>query len=305
MNTRATTWARTVMAGAGAVALIGATAPRERMIAVDGAVLPTTLDGAKGTLIVDPGATSMPMLSADFATRAGLKGGMFGMRYAVGPVVVPGSSAVARIDLGQGPEKRRVAWAKPPMIAGADGVVGPGGLPEPIVRFVLRPPLAGERTVALRMVDGGGLMGGWAGLFGEIDVDGGPVRVRFDLHHAPTMVNAGTATMLARTNAGTLAPDARTMEVAFGIERPVRTMTLATPLAIGPLALTTMAVRTRDFGNAEGIAEAAPDPDEIVVTAKGKRDRRRDRIAIGTDALARCSSIVFDKPAKLVRLTCA
>lgn len=47
----------------------------------------------------------------------------------------------------------------------------------------------------------------------------------------------------------------------------------------------------------------AADPEEIVVVAKGKR-RTDGRLSIGADLLERCSSIVFDKPARQVRLTC-
>lgn len=96
-------------------------------------------------------------------------------------------------------------------------------------------------------------------------------------------------------------------EIAFGVERPVRMMALDRPLAIGALSLTRIGVRTGDWGNAAGIAEAgSADPDEIVVTAKGrKRDPFRDRLAIGADVLARCSSVIFDKPARQIRLTCA
>lgn len=41
------------------------------------------------------------------------------------------------------------------------------------------------------------------------------------------------------------------------------------------------------------------------MVAKGKRDAKRDRLTIGADLLDRCSAIVFDKPARQIRLTCA
>lgn len=96
-------------------------------------------------------------------------------------------------------------------------------------------------------------------------------------------------------------------EIAFGIKRPIRTLTLTRALGVGPLSLHTLGVRTMDNGNASDIAEAGTkaDPNEIVVTAKGKHDPNRDRLSLGADTLARCSSIVFDKPARVIRLTCA
>lgn len=102
-------------------------------------------------------------------------------------------------------------------------------------------------------------------------------------------------------------------------------MTLERPLAIGPLAIRTIGVRLPDSAGTPGLpetdghagrslpatgipdADAAPekpDPDEIVVTAKGKRDLKNDRISIGADYLDAGSSIVIDKPAKQIRLTC-
>ena len=97
----------------------------------------------------------MLLLSPEYAARIGLRPGMLGMRYAVGPVSVTGSSAVTTIDTGSGPRKRRVSWSARPYAAGVDGVIGPGGLAEEVVRFVLRPPRPGEHKVALPMVDAG------------------------------------------------------------------------------------------------------------------------------------------------------
>lgn len=285
--------------------VVGAADPPERVIRV-GELVSAKVAGIPARILADPGAPSFALVTADIAKRAELKPGPFALAYLVGPVRVSGRTAVVRVDLGNGEEKKRIGWTDRPIVPGVDGSVGPGGLKDEVVRFVLRTAVPGERESVLPMIDGGGLLGGAAGLFGRIDLDGQPVRVRFDLRRAASTTSAGTALTLARTNAGTLADDRHPVEIAFGVERPVRTMTLARPLAVGPLSITAIAVRTGDFGNAEGIAgtAAAPDPDEVVVTAKGKRDRSRDRITIGADALAGCSSIIFDKRAKLIRLLC-
>ncbi len=70
--------------------------------------------------------------------------------------------------------------------------------------------------------------------------------------------------------------------------------------------MTQLSVRTADTGSTATIADAdAPgDPDEVVVTGKGKHDPKKDWLSIGADQLGRCSSIVFDKPARQVRLSC-
>jgi len=81
---------------------------------------------------------------------------------------------------------------------------------------------------------------------------------------------------------------------------------LARPLAIGPLSLDTVAVRTADGGSVAALptmTAVEADPDEIVVVAKGRR--APGSMTLGADELRRCSSIVFDKPARVIRLTCA
>jgi hypothetical protein len=152
------------------------------------------------------------------------------------------------------------------------------------------------------------VFGRLSGEFAQIIIGGQPVRIRFDPYHPRTTVTANAASLIAEAQRGTLTGSAEPVEIAFGIARPVRTMTLATPLAVGPLLLSTIGVRTSDVGSAAAIPEAdaaPPDPDEIVVTAKGKRDPKRDRLTLGADLLDRCSAIVFDKPAKQISLTCA
>lgn len=284
--------------------LIGA-ASAERV--VTDTTLATAVEGQAVRLLIDPGAPAMPILTAEAAAKAGLKAGPFGIGYRVGPVMVAGRSAVGRIGLGDAPAKRRIGWTTQPYVTGYDGVVGPGGLPEKVVRFVLRPAQPGERTVALPLADDGGLFGNWGASTATMMVGTAPVGVRFNLHQDATVATAGAALTLAGALGGTLDDDRSTAEIAFGVRRPVRTLRLAQPLSVGPIALTQLLARTADFGNADGIAATGtlPDPDEVVVTAKGKRDRRRDRLTLGRTALRRCSAIVFDMPARQLRLTCA
>lgn len=297
--------ARTAAIGGAGLLLLGARAPAERVVAAEGMVA-ATVNGTPGRLRISPAGTAMPLLTADWAARAGLRAGMFGVGYAVGPTVVDGSSAVARVGIGGAEVKRRVAWAAGSYRPAFDGMVGPGGVPEPVVRFALRPPRSGERTAALRMADGGGLFGGWGERFALVEVGGRPMRVRFDPHARRTLATAGAGRRIAEAFGGALDGPISEEEIAFGIRRPVRAMTLVRPFAIGALRIDRLGVRTADFGNASGIGEAgaAPDPDEVVVTAKGKRNVARDRLTLGADVLARYSSIVFDKPTRLVRLTC-
>lgn len=290
-----------------ALLLIGAApAPREYVVPADG-VVAARLNGVGLRLRIDPGTTAMPLVTDEIATRAHVKSGMFGTLYGVGPIHIAGKTGVAKLDLAGTILKRRISFAPKAYAEGLDGVMGPGGLEAPVIRFALRPSIPGERTVALPMVDQGGLMAGWAERFALIEVGGQPLRVRFDPHHPRTLATAGAAVRLASAFDGTISGVAGQQEIAFGIKRPIRTLTLARALGVGPLSLHTLGVRTMDNGNASDIAEAGTkaDPNEIVVTAKGKHDPNRDRLSLGADTLAHCSSIVFDKPARVIRLTCA
>lgn len=292
-----------VCAGAAALAQRHA----EELVVTGDGIMPAMVNEIPGRIRIDPAAPALPLLSSRWAGQAGLRPSMFAGRYMVGPETVPGASAVARIGIGANAEmrRRRLGWTERPFLTVADGVVGPGGVPEQLIRFQLRPARPGERVIELRLVDEGGIFGGWGGSYALIDVGGAPLRIRFDPHRPRTLATAGAGVRLAEAFGGRLTGEAEQVEIAFGIARPVRTLRLDRPLAIGPLSIATLGVRTRDFGNAEGITEEGGDPDEIVVTARGRRDASRDRIALGADALARCSSILFDKRARQVRLSCA
>jgi hypothetical protein len=280
---------------------------RERVVSGDG-IVAVTLNGVAGRIRIDPAAPALPIFTAPFAAgRARLRAGPFGGSYLVGPQQVPGLSAVGRIAVGAGarPRKRRIGWTDRNWVEGADGVIGPGGLPEQVVRFVLRPPQPGERTVTLPMEDEGGLFGGWGASYALVDVGGEPLRVRFSPYEPRTLATAGAALRIASAHEGVMSGETASAHIAFGISRPVRTMRLATPLAIGPFAISELGVRTSDFGNASAIREEGGDPDEVVVAGDRRRDRNRDRLSIGADQLRMCSSITFDKRARQVRLSCA
>lgn len=277
--------------------------PAERVVSGD-RMLTVTIGGIPGRLRIDPSAASMPVLNPDYAKRAGLKPGMFGVGRRIGPVTVDGATGVKPIELDQIPGKRRMAWFQRDIATTADGVIGPGGLPESVVRFTLRAPRPGEQIVTLPMEGSGGLLGGWETLRGMIQVGGTPIKVFFDLQQRSAQATAGAAVLLARAQGGTMEGDPASIDMGFGVERPVRTMRLAKPLMIGTLSIDTIRVRIADFGSAAAIRESGEDPDEVVVSAGQKQDHKRDQMRLGLDQLDHCSSIVFDTPAQQIRLSC-
>jgi hypothetical protein len=143
-------------------------------------------------------------------------------------------------------------------------------------------------------------------IFGLIAVDGKPMRVCFDPHHARTLVTAGAGRRLARQNRGVISGDAVPTEIFFGVRRPVRTLTLQQPLQIGALAIGSLGIRTGDRTAVASVPGEIGDMEDIVVTARGnKRDPRSDMLSLGGDYLSRCSSIVFDRKKRVIELTCA
>ncbi len=293
-----------VVVAASAPLLVSAATPSRLVVTGDG-VLAATLNGAPLRMMIDPAATAMPLVTAAAARRAGLKPSFFDFAYRVGPQRITGNSAVARIDVGSGPDKRRVGWSDRPWRSGVDGVIGPGMLDQTVVHFQLRAPQAGEIESRFPLVDQGGIEGRWGERFARLDLGGRALRLQFDPQAPATLATAQAGSLVAEELGGTFAGAPRSAPIAFGVARPVRRMQLSQPLAIGSLSLTELDVRTGDFGSAGGIAEQGDaDPSEIVVTARTKWKAQYDQIKLGRDVLQNCSSITFDRAAKRVTLRC-
>lgn len=282
-----------------------AEAPVERIVTGD-RIVSVTVNGTPLRLRIVPGGQGLPVVTPAVAERLGLRGGgmlAFGVAYAVGRERVEGRTEVTRFGWPGAPvERHRVGWmSRDYPLDGVDGTVGPAGLPEPVVRFALRAPRAGERTVSLPMSGGGGMFGDWMVIGAEVSVGGRPIRVVFNPDGARSTATAPAAARIAAAHGGQLTTETARQNIAFGIERPLRIMTLAQPLVVGPLALSTIAVRVTDGAGANTIREEGADPNEVVVPG---RNDRPGSMTLGADQLDRCSSIVFDRRARQVRLTC-
>lgn len=291
---------RTCVLLGGALLLTAAKDPGEIAITGD-RTLSITANGSPARLRIDPGAPTSPVFNPDFAASARFRAGWIGIQARIGPVKVPGYTAVIRLDLGDGEFKRRVGWFTAPYVAGADGAVGPGALEADRVRFVLGPARPGERSIAVPLTDFGR-----AGMGTTITAGGEKIKVSFNLDRPFSFATASGGASIAASNAGRFDRDPERMPIHLGVVRPVRHMTLGTPLAIGPLSVTGLMVRTGDFGSAASIPEGEVDegdPDEIVVTGQKKR-KGEQRLLIGADYLSRCSSILFDKKRKTITLSC-
>ena len=190
---------------------------------------------------------------------------------------------------------------------GSDCEIGPDAFADRVLDFPLRPAAPGEREVALRWTPGKeARLADYS--FAELALGGETLRVRFDPRAADSFATAAAARVIAASNGGALSGASRPTMVAYGVSRPVREMRLATPLAIGPLALDRLTVRVADWGSTVRIPEAGKpaepeDADTVQVTAK-TRPRRLFFLRIGGDWLNRCSRLTFDGPRGEIRLSC-
>lgn len=292
--------------GASSLALIAAvTSPAERVV-TPGETVAVTINGLPARLAIDPAGFGLPIVTQAFAEQAKLScSGLlcFTIVTLIGRERLEGRTGVAKFGWGEAaPDKRRVGWFDRTFPTPVEGLIGPAGLPEPVVRFTLGPSRPGERTVAMPVEGNGLLFGHWQSTRGVLKVGGEDISVRFDVHGRRSLATAGAAVTIANAHGGVMTDERDRQVILYGVERPIRVMTLARPLTVGPFSLTSLGVRVTDGSGANTIREADADPSEVVVNAKGKKSARI--LSIGRDQLDRCSSIVFDKPAKQIRLTC-
>lgn len=283
------------------------TPAKDEIVLGAGQMIDVMADGKPARLLISPGEHSVFTCTAAFAKRIGLPGGQQRPIALIGPVTVNGIYDTVSFRIGTTPIERPVVWPVKPFEMIADCAVGPEGMGNRAIRFDLRPPVAGERTVVLPYEPEAA---GDAGIaYARVKAGDRTISVRFDLLRRETVATATAALAIAAANGGRLDGPVGHSEIFYGIERPIRRLTLADPLVIGPLSLDSVYARISDYGDARGIA-AAPDPDElgsddILVTGRKRKNIGGLRLLrIGADDLQRCSSIVFDRPANQIRLTC-
>lgn len=256
-----------------------------------------TIAGRPVRLLVDPGAPTLPILSPDFARAIGAKPSPAEAVAIVGPTRLSGQTAVLRLQFpgDRKPRKARVAWFDSPLVAGVDAVVAPHFLTPSRVRIALGG--RGGRETTMAYVDLGSRSRGVLTSFA-----GEKVEIVFNLHRPLTGATADAGRLVALAQGGRLTESGGTMPIAFGISRPYRDVTLATPLVAGPFRLPLLRVRITGAGSL-GIPGESQDPDEIVVS--GKDSRRPNRvIAIARDELDRCAWLETDRATSTIRFDC-
>jgi hypothetical protein len=242
------------------------------------------------------------ILNPDAAVRFGLKTGFIGigLRIKVGPVGIAGNTSVTRYSVNGYEQKKRIAWFVRPVATGYSGTLGPSAFAQNVVTLQLRPSKSGEQTHMFPLVDRGYLgVGTWA------KVGKQQIFVQWDMSSRHSSATAAAGAALAASNTGQFVGKVWQDAIAFGVERPVRRMTLSSPFRLGPLHIDSFVTRTTDYGDTRGIPDADADQNEIVVLGKSKSSKAISTVAIGTDAMVSCSSITFNKKLKQILLRCS
>lgn len=258
-----------------------------------------TIDGRTTLVEVAPDGPNSVIVNAAVADALDKRGSLLRGEHRIGRMAIKAQTNTARIDFGDGNRvKNRIFWFERDWNSIGEGRIGPGLIPSDEVTFRLREAQPGERTITLPLI-----AHRRAGLRTELVVDGVTVPMVFTFDRPQTMITASTGALLASRYDGKMVGEPFPMGLEMGFHRPVRSMAFNEDVFVGRLQLKDIVVRTTDMGSTSAIPDDQQDPNEIVVTGKGKRPAVHG-IFVGTESLGHCSSLTFDKPAKEIRLSC-
>lgn len=258
-----------------------------------------TINGQAVRLRVDPEASGYVILNPDAVARIGLRPSLLRSRTQIGPVRLTGSSKVAEVSIGGVTGNRRLVWIDRPAVEGADGLIGPADMHYERVTFAIGPVRAGEAAYDLPLEFERSF-----GLHFPLTIGEHVFRLQFSLIKPASLATAGAGAALAELNGGSWAGEARDQIIEFGVVRPVRPMALARPLDLHGLRIAGFRVRTGDNrGDLTLPPDPDADPDEVVVTG-GSRQRAAFVVHIGRDRLSECSTLVWNKVTRHIRLNC-
>jgi hypothetical protein len=243
-------------------------------------------------------APSTLILNPEPAESLGLKAGLFSGKLVVGKTRDKVLVTVAQYAIGSQATKGQIGWTNRAISPTASGWLGPGAAPFDVVTFQLRPAEAGETPYTLPLVLAGG------GMVTTIRAGEKDLTVMWDNSRGGTIVSEAAGAEIAKANGGSFYGPAATEMVQLNAERPTRKLRLATPLRIGPISIGDVSVRTSEGGESD-IPDPDADPSEMLVAVNAKSKIKPDYLVfVGLNDMKNCSSLTFDKPAKLIRLMC-
>lgn len=243
-------------------------------------------------------APSTLILNPEPAQSLGLKSGPFSGKLIVGKtrdkVMVTG----AQYTIGSQATKGQIGWTNRAISPTASAWLGPGAAPFDVVTFQLHPAEAGEISYTFPMSFAGG------GIVATTKIGDKTITIMWDNSRGGTIASGAAGAEIAKANVGSFVGPVVSEIVQLNAERPTRKLRLANPLRLGPITIADISVRTSE-GEDSSIPDSDADPSEIVVTASAKSKIKPDYLVfVGMNDMKNCSSLTFDKPAKLIRMMC-
>ena len=274
---------------------------------------PLVLDASDGEPVIEATINGLPVrlrvetahsgitLNPEAAARIGLAPSLYATNMRIGPVIVPGQTAMANIATGPGISRQRVTWYDRPVTEGADGIVTIADLPYPRVTLTLAPATGSEVPIVLSTVPR------------QYSVvhrhDAGPRRIdiRMMLASERTFVTTAAGALLAQTNGGSWAGEKGRHVISMGVARGVREMDFARPLDIRGLRLDSALIRLADYQSDTDLPldPVEDDDDTILVAGRHERSDAAWFVTLGRDALVGCSSLTYEKATRNLTLMCA
>jgi hypothetical protein len=214
-------------------------------------------------------------------------------------VKVPYSTETVAVD-GRAHDVR-VAMPEGFQAVGADGLIGPKGLPYMAVRLELGPATSGNRTIRLPLEPGGA----FAGLYTRMPAVEQVLEVEVAPSRPFTHGTASTGGALTIIRGGRLSGPVREVELSYGIRRPARLLTLDSPWSAAGLPVTQLLMRVQDWeGKVPRPADADSDPDAILVLVQRDPQRAVRLLTLGADVVGRCASFEWRRAEDQMILRC-
>lgn len=269
--------------------------------AASGHIISVEVNGFPLRLKVDPGSAGYIILNPAAAQAAGLKGSLVGSKAPIGPVVLNGKSNRVRLTVGGSTTRRRAVWVDRDATKDADGLISPAALPFDHVTLELSEPSADQSLFVLPMRYDDG-----RGLFFPFQAGEDEITIRFSTVQPLSMATASAAALIAASHGSSWSGEPRSEHIRFGVERPVRPMSLSRALELNGFVIDRFLVRTSDNrGQHELPADAPVDSDEIVVTAGAQDKQARNLLlTLGLDRMNACSSITYSMASQSLTLRC-
>lgn len=245
-------------------------------------------------LAVDPRMPDALALDADAAARARVRN----LPLVRAQLLLDDASLLARlarpeIEFANGEEQRVIAVVfSSELVAGADGMIGPGALPYERVTIDFAAPREEGRAhvFALQNAD---LWSPRVALAPEITT-----RVDFNISYGESVLNPPAVSALQRAGLISSAGELTRTPLVFGLSAMTQLASVDPAVTVDGLALGRTLART----NAPILG---PEDEDAVIVEPSENENAEPRVSLGLDALSRCWSISVERRSRQLTLRCA